>query len=88
MPLWPMPYRLADAQHRIGITQTAVLDSGDVLYYVPLISEKSGPPADQIKAACVRHNPEFGTLRCESCRSRSCRHVGRLQLHLSRGVAA
>lgn len=80
-----MPTRPQYAEHggSHAIVQTSVLDSGDELYYVPLIPEKT-KREDHQKAACVRHNPEFGSTRCEACRSRSCRHVARLTLYLSR----
>ena len=80
MPVWSMPSH--PSPH--AIAETVVTDANDVLYYVPLVPDKStrGSPN---RAACVRHSPRLGTIRCEACRSRSCLHVGRLRVKL--GVA-
>ena len=72
----------SDLEKQLGeyrIVRTGEVD-GDHAFYVPLrrgANDPAKPPAAQ-----VRHNPLFGTFRCDACRSRVCRHVQRLQREL------
>ena len=63
------------------VEQTAQV-GGDTLYFVPIPPVKG---VDSIASAQVRGNFEFGSARCEMCRSRICAHVVRLVREMAEG---